>query len=155
VADPILAGIEKRNASEYNRTITSNLAKQSTKITAGIVAHASSERADAQRTQARLDAVRAASDRHAAVNAARLAGIDAQTRNVVAASRNVPPALSRIEGVERGASGHLNTIAHKPFTATANVTVNSYASVRVDTLARALETHSYATVSGRRGGALM
>jgi hypothetical protein len=133
VADPILAGLEHRNASEYNKTITGNLAKLSSKVTSGIQSHAASDRQDSQREQARIDGVKSAAQRGLAANLARLDGVRRATANV-------QPALSRIEGVERGHSGSLNTIAHKNFSP--NVNVTAYSSIHVDVMSRALSVNS-------------
>jgi hypothetical protein len=146
VADPILAGIEKRNASEYNRTITGNLAKASTRITSGVTSHAASDRADSQREQAKLDGMRSATDRGFSGTFGKLDGV----RN---ATRAVPPALSRIEGVERGNAGRLQTIANKKSSVVVNLTAISQISIRA--LAGNLATNTYTTVTGRRGGALV
>ena len=146
VADPVLAGLERRNASEYNRIITGNLAKLSSHVTAGIQSHAALERAD-------LRALHGATDRVGD----RLGLVHAATVDAARATRSVPPALSRIEGVERGANGSLNTIAHKNFTPKVDVftTVNTRTSITVKALAQARVFNSFTTASGRRGGELM
>ena len=81
------------------------------------------------------------------------AGERADLHNLQSATRAVPPALSRIEGVERGNAGRLQSIVNKKSLVVVNLTAISQISIRA--LAGNLNTNNYTTVTGRRGGALV